>query len=392
MSDLIDQALPGSTDPAGPSATAATAVLDCGSTEGRPLESIAPVVSMRMRPAPEPPRSMTPTTTKDAPTPAAGPAGGGSVSSGPSRPFPSGSRRPGAVGGVTVRAPLLDPTRAAATPQARPHVSSSGRRQAPAHPRLADRQRSIRRSERVALLRPFLLPVALVATLASGAWVVLLSPLMSVSTVVLRFNGSAAEQQEISRIITPMRNNNLLRLDVGNRESALRSLPWVATATVRRSFPRTVEVSVTAHDVAGAVQLPDGRVALTATDGSVLSIVDADDASVLGLPSFDLGLTAIPAPNDSLADPAPAVLSSAKAIERRLPGRLQRVVLRDSGVEWLLKPTDGRSAARVLVGRPRDSDVPAAALASVLSRPGPMPNTIDLRTPDTPILTFAAVG
>ncbi len=388
MSDLIDQALPGFADPAGLSATGATAVLERDSTGDCQHESIAPVVSMRMRPAPEP--AATPTI--EAPTHGAVRSDGRSVAGDPAPSLPSGSRRPGAVGGVTVRAPLLDPTRAAPAPEVGSRASSSVRRQAKAHPRLADRHRSIRRAGRVALLRPFLLPVALAATLAFGAWAVLLSPLLSVSTVVLRFNGSTGEQQEIARIITPMRNNNLLRLDVGNRESALRSLPWVATATVRRSFPRTVEVKVTAHDVAGAVRLPNGRVALTATDGSVLSIVDADDASVAGLPSFDLGLTAIPTPNDSLADPAPAVLASAKAIERRLPGRLQRVILRDSGVEWLLKPIDGGSAARVLVGRPRDSEVPAAALASVLSRPGPVPQTIDLRTPDTPILTFAGVG
>ena len=321
----------------------------------------------------------------------------GSTASEPSGRLSSASRRPGAVGGVTVRAPLLDPTRAApARPApARPahaRASSPERRREQAHPRLVDRQRSIRRAERVALLRPFLIPGALVAALATGAATVLLSPLLAVSTVALRFNGSAAQQQEIARIITPMRNNNLLRLDVANRESALRSLPWVATATVRRSFPRTVDVQVRAHDVAGAVRLPNGRVAMTATDGSVLSIVDANDPSVAALPSFDLGLTAIPSPNDSLADPAPAVLASARAIERRLPGRLRQVVLRDDGVEWLLVPAGGGASARVLIGRPRDSDVPAAALASVLSRPGPMPTTIDLRTPDTPVLTFANVG
>lgn len=310
----------------------------------------------------------------------------------PTQRLSSASRRPGAVGGVTVRAPLLDPTRAAPAPAARSRLSAAKRRRAQPHPRLVDRQRSIRRAERVARLRPFLIPGVLVATLVGGTATLLLSSLLSVSTVVLRFNGSANEQQEIARIITPMRNHNLLRLDVGNRETALRSLPWVASATVRRSFPRTVEVRVTAHDVAGAVRLPNGRVAMTATDGSVLSIVDPDDPSVVGLTSFDLGLTAVPAPNDALADPAPAVLASAKAIERRLPGLLQRVVLRDNGVEWLLKPANGGAVSRVLIGQPRDSDVPAAALASVLSRPGPMPTTIDLRTPDTPILLFAAVG
>ena len=85
-----------------------------------------------------------------------------------------------------------------------------------------------------------------------------------------------------------------------------------------------------------------------------------------------------------------AHITSPEALERRLPGRLQRVALGIYGVEWLLKPADGGAPARVLIGRPRDSDIPAAALMSVLSRSGPTPTVIDLRTPDTPVLTFAA--
>ena len=397
MSEHPDQPLPGFAEPAGPpSATGTTAVLersmpDAGSKV--PEGTLAPVVAMRMRAAPEPIASGT-----GKPVAATSPtiAQEGPPAAGSTPPRSSASvRRPGAVGCVTVRAPLLDPTRSAPAPvRSRRHDSNSrqrwtGVKRSQPHPRLVDRQRAIQRAERVARLRPLLLPVVLVTAFVVGTLTVLTSPLLSVSRVVLRFSGTAAEQQEIARIITPMRDHNIVRLDVGHRESRLRALPWVSTATVRRSFPRTVEVRVTAHDVAGAVALPDGRVAMTATDGSVLSVVDSDDPSVAGLPSFDLGLTAIPASRDALADPAPAVLASAKAIERRLPGRLQRVVLRDNGVEWLLEPTAGRAPVRVLIGRPRDSDIPAAALASVLSRSGPMPTVIDLRTPDTPLLTFS---
>ena len=395
MSEHLDQPLPGFAEPAGPpSATGTTAVLerripDAG--QNVPERNLTPVVAMRVRAAPEP---IAPSAGHSVATtsPAVAPEAAPSTSSAP--PLASVPlRRPGAVGCVTVRAPLLDPTRSAAVPSRRHDPSSrqrwTGVNRTQPHPRLVDRQRAIQRAERVARLRPLLLPVVLVTAFVVATSTLLTSPLFSVSRVVLRFGGTAAEQQEIARIITPMRDQNIVRLDVGNRESRLRALPWVSTATVRRSFPRTVEVLVTAHDVAGAVALPNGRVAMTATDGSVLSIVDADDPSVFGLPSFDLGLTAIPASRDALADPAPAVLASAKAIERRLPGRLQRVVLRDNGVEWLLEPIAGRAPVRVLIGRPRDSDIPAAALASVMSRSGPTPTVIDLRTPDTPLLTFS---
>ncbi len=307
-------------------------------------------------------------------------------------------RRPGAVGGVTVRAPMLDPARSAAAHgrvdggvaqvRARSHRAAAGRETA-THPKLVDRQRAIRRAERTARLRPFLVPAVVVALLVVGAVTVLFSPLFAVRSVVLRFDGPAAEQNEIARIIGPMRNQNLIRVDVGARESVLRSLPWVASASVRRSFPRSVEVRVTAHDVAGLVRLPDGGSALVSTGGAVLDIVDADNASIAMLPVFDLGLTATPDADDALAEPAPAVLSSAAALNRRLPGRLQLVTIRDGQVEWTLRPIGDNAAVRVLVGRAKDSDVPAAALASVLGRPGPSPTVIDLRTPATPVLTFA---
>lgn len=397
MSEHLDQPLPGFAKSAGPpTITGTTAVLERSTPDAGlqvPDAILAPVVAMRMRPAPEPIAS-TIFESPSATSPKIRPKG---ASSGGITPQVAASsvRRPGAIGCVTVRAPLLGPTRSETAPvSSRRHDSTPTHRRADVkrsqpHPRLVDRQRAIRRADRVARLRPLLVPVVLVAAAVVAAVTVLTSPLFSVSRVVLRFSGTAAEQQEIARIITPMRDHNIVRLDVGNRESKLRSLPWVDTATVRRSFPRTVEVRVTAHDVAGAVTLPNGRVAMTATDGSVLSVVGADDPSVFGLARFDLGLTAIPAPNDAFADPAPAVLASAKAIERRLPGRLRRVVLRDDGVEWLLEPTAGGASVRVLIGRPRDSDIPAAALASVLSRSGPTPSVIDLRTPDTPVLTFS---
>ncbi len=396
MSELIDQPLPGFANPAGPTlTTGTTAVLERSTLDASPEVSdgpLAPVVAMRMRPAPEP-ITAAKVESAFATSPTMLPEGESILDTTP-RVEGAIVRRPGDVGCVTVRAPLLDPTRSPPPVSARRNESTSrsrrDRKRSQPHPRLVDRQRAIRRAERMARLRPLLIPVVLLTAVTIAAVTVLTTPLFSVSRVVLRFSGTAAEQQEIARIITPMRRHNIVRLDVGNRESALRSLPWVSTATVRRSFPRTIEVRVKAHDVAGAVRLPNGRVAMTSTDGSVLSVVDADDPSVAGLPSFDLGLTAIPTPNDALADPAPAVLASAKALERRLPGRLQRVALGINGVEWLLKPADGGAPARVLIGRPRDSDIPAAALMSVLSRSGPRPTVIDLRTPDTPVLTFAA--
>ncbi len=296
--------------------------------------------------------------------------------------------RPGAVGGVAVRAPLLDPTRSP-VPVDRPQW----RVRAGVHPRLEQRRRSIRRSAAKAAMaawRPWLLAVAAAVAFVGLLAVALVSPLFSVKTVTMEFSGTAAQQSELAAITGSMRGRNLLRLNVDGRESALRSLAWVSSASVRRSMPNRVVVTVRAHDVAGVVILPDGRAALTSTDGAVLSVVAATDVSVAGLPRFDLDVASEPVPGDALAAPAPAVLSSAASFGRRGGARIVRVELRSSEVTWIVQPIGGGGTIRVLVGVPRESDVPAAALTSVLARSGPRPVLVDLRTPDTPILQFAA--
>ena len=305
-------------------------------------------------------------------------------------PFPtvrSGRRpkpRPGSVGGVAVRAPLLDPTRTPTGP--RPDVH---RRREVEHPKLEKRRRSIRRSARWVTWRRWFTAGGVLTTLGFGVLVALASPLFAVKTVAITFSGSSTQTADIESVTNAMRGKNLIRLNVDGRVEALRSLPWVATASVHRRFPNTVAVTVLAHDLAGAVELIDGRVALAATDGSVLSVVSADDPSVAGLPRFELGLRSIPVAGDSLAEPAAAVMASAASFERRGAGRLQRVVLADGEVTWIVRPHPGDRTVRVDIGTPRESDVPAAALTSVLARRGPTLRAVDLRAPDTPVLELA---
>jgi cell division protein FtsQ len=258
-----------------------------------------------------------------------------------------------------------------------------------AHPRLEQRRRTIRRSAAMAAWRPwFRIGAAAVIVVALGV-VALFSPVLAVRTVTVEFSGSSAQQAELAAIAGHLRGRNMIRANVDGANAALLDLAWVSSASVRRSFPNSVVVRVRAHDVAGSVVLPDGRVALTSTDGSVLSVVSVDDASVAGLPRFDLNVAGQPVAGDALVAPAAAVLSSAASFSRRGVAQLVRVELRRDDVIWTVRPRDGGIPIRVLVGTARESDVPAAALTSVLSRSGPRPVLVDLRTPDTPILQFA---
>ena len=147
-------------------------------------------------------------------------------------------RRPGAVGGVTVRAPMLDPTRSAlaadgASAPLRMHARSrrlpvARATQQPAHPRLLDRQQAIRRAERMARARPFMLPGGIVAAGVTGAMIVLFSPLFAVRSVVLRFDGTPAEQASFAT--TPHGSQR-----VGNRK--IRDAPYQRGKSSCRAKP-----------------------------------------------------------------------------------------------------------------------------------------------------------
>ncbi len=357
MSDLIDQPLPGFAD---------------DST----VDQLASVVEFRGRP--QPVEAVSP------PVPpsdeAKGGAKGGATTTARAHGRPVHCvRRPGAIGGVHVRAPLLDPTRTKTTDPAK-------RSAVPIHPLVNERRHRIQRAQRRTRLRPLMWPCIIVVAIVALGFLVFTSPLFTVRSVRSDFPGTPAQQAELHQATIGLVGTNLVRLDTGAVERTIRALPWVAAVDVSRDFPNAVVVSVSAHDLAGAVALSDGRFALASSDAAVVSIVDATDSMMAGLPRVDLGTIPVPLPGDVLSASAADVLRSAHDVARRLPGRLASATVRNGELTWLVRPLVGTKTIRVRVGLPQSGDVAAAALESVMARSGVAPTAIDLRTPDTPVL------
>ena len=354
MSDLIDQPLPGFADE-------------------NTADQLAPVIGFRGRLQPAEPMPATVPAVDDAKsaTPTTARAHG--------KPARHRVRRPGAIGGVDVRAPLLDPTRTQTT-------ESAKRSAGPMHPLVNARRHRIQRAQRRTRLRPLLWPCIFVLTIVAMGLVAFASPVFTVRSVRSQFAGTPAQQADLYRVTASLVGRNMIRLDVVAAEHTIRALPWVAGADVQRDFPNTVVVGVRAHDLAGAVALADGRFALASSDASVVSIVDATDAMMVGLPRVDLGTVPVPAPGDVLRPPASDVLRSVNDAAHRLPGRLASAKLRDGQLTWFVRPLVGTKTIRVLVGPTLGGDIAAAALESVMARSGAAPTAIDLRIPDTPVL------
>ena len=374
MSELLNQPLPGlavGTD--GPVPATIT------SSDDAPL---APIVAFRGRPRPAERVKPQLIEVPSLPTEVASPEG---IARAHGRPTRHRVRQPGAVGGVTVRAPLLDPTRTNVQPAVEGSRSS-------AHPRVGERRLQISRARRRTRLRPLLWPgvVALVLTGLFG--VSFGSPLFLIRHVRTDFAGTAAQAAELRQVTGRLVGANIISFDGAGAARAIRSLPWVATVDVRRHLPGTVTMRVRAHDLAGAVALADGQFALAASDGVVIAIVAANAASMNGLARINLGSTPSLVPGDVLPSAAVDVLRGTSAVARLLPGRLATATLRQRNLTWLVRPLVGTHLIRVTVGSPTAGELAASALSSVLARPGQAPITIDLRTPDTPVLEIPATA
>jgi cell division protein FtsQ len=148
-------------------------------------------------------------------------------------------------------------------------------------------------------------------------------------------------------------DSSLIAFDVAGARDRLLALPWIATATVQKLFPDTVEVVVT--EKAPLARWWDGeRVQLIDTNGTVIT----DDAPTLAeyaaLPLF-AGRGAAPAAAEFLAviDDYPT-LESRFASAIRVGDRRWDLILRDGPTVRL--PADGTAAAVAELARLDQTD------------------------------------
>ncbi|BEP15488.1 hypothetical protein acdb102_37990 [Acidothermaceae bacterium B102] len=169
------------------------------------------------------------------------------------------------------------------------------------------------RKRRLLSLRPLLIGVVLVALLAGAGWVVLGSTLLAVHHVRV-LGSSRLDPVEIEQAARVPQNRPLARLDVSAIRRRVEAMPPVQSATVERTWPSTVTITVVERKAAAVVKRPGKPLALMDATGVVFADVDAPPSgmSVLSLST--------PGPSDPATRAALDVVAS-------IPAKVRATVL-----------------------------------------------------------------
>ncbi len=264
------------------------------------------------------------------------------------------------------------------TGQSPARPESAARRPTAPDPRLRARRVEVRRVEGRRRLRRVLALGAVV-----GAVVLVLSvlhsPLLAARDVTV-VGASRTGRQAILAVTGLERHPPLVDVSPAADEAALRRLPWVRTAVVRRSWPSGVEIVVTERLPVAEVPLSGGSYALVDPTGRVLE----DTAARVGELPLVTGTAYVPPPGRWL----PAASSPAIAVAGALPvADLARVatVVGLPGGDADLRLVSGQT---VVLGAASGLGAKMTALTTVLDRVALRGIvTIDLRVPADPVLT-----
>ena len=208
-----------------------------------------------------------------------------------------------------------------------------------------------------------------VGVVAGGGAGVAASPLFHARSIEV--TGAAhLDRSQVLRLAGLSPGMNVLWFDAGAAARRLEGDRWIASATVTRSLPSTVRVSVTERSPAAEVKV-GSRWALVAADGTILGRVSSDP----GLPVLEGSIGNA----RSLRPPASVVGGMAPWLRSRV-----RSVSADSKGSMVIELASG---VQVLFGAPSDIAVKDQALAGILrwqaGSNAPI-GYIDLRAPLAP--------
>lgn len=261
----------------------------------------------------------------------------------------------------------------------------------PIDPRIRARRIEVQRTEGRRRLQRLGMLGIVVATVAGLLWLTL-TPLLDVDHIRVR-GATHSGTPSVLAAIGIRRGDALLTADVGRAAGALSTLPWIATAKVRRSWPGTVVVTVVERTPIAAVEASSG--------GWVLLDVGGRQLTKEKEPALDIVRVAGRAMVVRLGHPAArryrGALDLAAAIPRSLRGSVASLwPQRDGSLEATIAlpgrdaPTQRGATATARFGAPTQLAAKLVALAAVLER-ADLANirVIDLRVPGAPALTRA---
>ncbi|QGG95543.1 cell division protein FtsQ/DivIB [Actinomarinicola tropica] len=258
--------------------------------------------------------------------------------------------------------------------------------------RIRARRIEVRRSEGRRRLRKLIVLVVLTLVVAA-AWAATRSPLLDVDEVVVR-GAARSGEAAVTEATGIVRGETLTDLDLDAARTRVAALPWVAEATVHRSWGGTVSVEVVERVPVAVVAGADGRSWLVDREAVVLDEASATDV-VAGHVVVE---GASPAAVGGRVEDLPAhVIDLVTALDGEVRSATAAVVL-DEGETWIrLHPrpgeVDAEGAARTDGGHIRFGDLRAVdeqvlAASTILSQVALDDlDVVDVRVPSNPVVT-----
>lgn len=183
---------------------------------------------------------------------------------------------------------------------------------------------------------------------------------LRISAVTITGQSETAELDVLRQLALPD-SNSIVLFDAEAARQRVQELAWVATATVRKVYPSTVEVAVTER-VPFALWQNEGRVALIDETGAVISLYVASRYS--GLPLvIGAGASEEAGPILTLLDEFPSLGSQVRAATL-VAGRRWNLTLRN-GITVLLPEADLLPAIIQLVSLDQGSQLLARDIVAV---------------------------
>jgi cell division protein FtsQ len=249
-------------------------------------------------------------------------------------------------------------------------------------PRIRARRVEVQRTEGRKRLRRLGI-VGIAVAVAALMWWLTLSPLLDVDAI--RVHGATHTGDDaVLAALDVHRGDALLTADVGGAAAALSELPWVATATVRRAWPGTLDVTVVEREPVAAVAARGGGWVVVDRRGRELAVEKEPATELVRI----AGHKVTPALGDEVTD----ALRGALDLAGVLPDSLRPAVpalwpQRDGTIEATVAlPSGGTATARF--GAADQLEAKLVSLAAVLERADLAGvRIIDLRVPSAPALT-----
>jgi cell division protein FtsQ len=249
-------------------------------------------------------------------------------------------------------------------------------------PRIEARRSAIAHAKRHRR-RVRLLVALVLVTVAVAGYAVTRSGLLAVRSIDVQA-GSHTDEDAVRAAAGVFPGQPMVDVSVDDVTHRVEALPWVETADVSRRWPRTVSIAVTERRVAAVLDDTHGGWLLLDGTGRVLGptppIAPEFGVHIDGLAPVDPGRNVDPK--------VQGALTVADRLTPNLRGRVASIHLGDQDtVQLRIRPV-----GTVDLGRPDDAlDAKIRSLQTVLAQASLVDLCrIDLRVPDSPVLTRSA--